>query len=233
MAPVRARHEDVSNRPFVDYFWIAGLDSQDLLESYRLETSRLGSALPYDGLPNRNTNDRISVDVLAEEDEASSNIESPFPEQEKSRPNSYQRLSKLSNEARRSIQSISTITNLHSNRSSGTIRPKASSAIQAPVFRMSTALSDADFDTALKKFATDRDTFFLSLDFRNDTPKPSPSKAKPRTQRIVPEDLDVSAPNRTMGSVRRHMSFRDMNSVRRQPSVAARKGEPSLVFHNV
>jgi hypothetical protein len=55
---------------------------------------------------------------------------------------------------------------------------------------------------------------------------PARPKPRPRTQKLVTEDKPASSnPLRSgIGSVRRHMSFRDMNSVKRQPSVA-RQGE--------
>jgi hypothetical protein len=55
---------------------------------------------------------------------------------------------------------------------------------------------------------------------------PARPKPRPRTQRIVADEKPVSTnPLKSgIGSVRRHMSFREMSSMKRQPSVA-RQGE--------
>lgn len=217
MAPSRVgRSEDLSNCPFADYFWIAGLDGQELLDTYRAQTSLL-ERNNQDLLAERRRSALIHEETLTEEDEGISDPISPTVSR-RSKTNSWDRLSKLSGEARRSIQSIDELASFGSNRSSATIRAIPPS----PSHRISSAVSEADFNNALKKFATDRDTFFLDLSFKDATPQSSPQRSRPsRTQRIVPEELET-VPNRNFGSVRRHMSFREMNSAKRQPSVVRR-----------
>ncbi|KAI5305121.1 hypothetical protein KEM56_005247 [Ascosphaera pollenicola] len=49
---------------------------------------------------------------------------------------------------------------------------------------------------------------------------PSLLRSRPRTQRIIPEEPTGGNPLKSgIGSVRKHMSFRDMSSVKRQPSL--------------
>ena len=231
------KNQDFSNRPLADYFWIAGLDSQDLLDAY---TSHHEGR---DSLSNENSSSRaleetIQEDAVAEE-RAESFVDSPTVSNKHSRQNSYQKLSRLSSDARSSIQSLDKLTHLSSIRSNATIRRVVSSSrdSSAPAspglkypkagLRGSTLLSDADFDNVLKRFASDRDSFYLDLNFKSEAVAPKPSKSiqrpRPRTQRIVGEELEPTpVPNRTLGSVRRHMSFKDMNSTKRQPSLARR-----------
>ncbi|KMU87251.1 hypothetical protein CIHG_04696 [Coccidioides immitis H538.4] len=47
-----------------------------------------------------------------------------------------------------------------------------------------------------------------------------PTKPRPKTQKIVAEDISPNPLKSSIGSVRRHMSFRDMSSMKRQPSLA-------------
>lgn len=208
----------MSNRPFADYFWIAGLDSQDLIEAYRSQTSSLDLLAADDGSTDQRRSVPVQEDTVKEEETSSD--EPPASSPSTSRPNSYDRLSRLSDEARRSIQSINGIVRLNSNRSSATIRPAQTPTLSSAV-SPSPAISDAAFESAIKKFTSDRDTF-LNLDFKNENvSKSSPSKPRPKTLRIMPEDLDAG-PTRSLGSVRRHVSFREMSSTRRQPSMARR-----------
>ncbi|KAJ9617854.1 hypothetical protein H2204_013381 [Knufia peltigerae] len=210
MAPNESRE---SSRPLADYFWIAGLDSQQLVDAFSQPR------LSYD------FNDSNGIDVPIKEepttndkDDQNSILQSPPTSPHHSRHDSYQRLSQLSDEARDAIQSLNDVAQSpRSNRSSMTIRPPA--PIGGP--RMSSALSEADFERAMKRFATDRDTFFLDLSFNaSETAKQSRPKSRPQTQKIVLEDELSPLPNRNFGSIRRHMSFKDMSSTKRQPSVA-------------
>ncbi|KAL1997938.1 hypothetical protein VTN02DRAFT_391 [Thermoascus thermophilus] len=88
-------------------------------------------------------------------------------------------------------------------------------------------LDNFDFDRALLKFAAERESFLsdLSLSAGAITNTPTRPRPRPRTQKIVPEE--VSTPTNPLksgiGSVRRHMSFRDMSSVKRQPSSIGRQ----------
>lgn len=218
MAPIKSspKGHEGSSTPLADYFWIAGLDGQDLLDTY----VRLGEVLnPKKNGSSNDLNDIIVEDEVAEAD-VSSILDSPRPASKHSKRNSYQRLSRLSGDAQTSIRSLDKIpSGASSARSSATIRFVPSSSPYA-----SAVLNDVDFDNALKKFATDRDSFFLDINFSaGAVAQPSRPRPRPRTQRIVAEEQAPTL-SRGIGSVRRHMSFREMNSVKRQSSMARQGG---------
>ena len=201
-----------SSRPLADYFWIAGLDSQQLVDAFSHQR------WSHDPVDNNGVDFAIKEDV-AEENDQTSILQSPRGSVGHRRHDSFQRLSQLSDEARETIHSLTDASKPQSNRSSLTIR--APSAPLDP--RMSSAISEVDFDKAMNKFATNRDTFHLDLTFHpTETAKPVRSKSRPRTQRIVAEEEPAPLPNRNFGSIRRHMSFKDMSSTKRQLSMARR-----------
>jgi hypothetical protein len=203
-------------QPLADYFWIAGLDSQQLIDAFSQPR------WSYDTVESNGIDSIIKEETNAEND-TSSILQSPRSSIQPSRPDSYQRLSDLSGEARNSIQSLEKAREpkkSRSNRSSLTIRPPA---LPAANNRMSAAFSEFDFDKAMSKFTNNRDEFYLDLSFdRVETTKPSRSRSRPRTQRIVAEDETPPMPNRNFGSIRRHISFKDMSSTKRQMSMARR-----------
>lgn len=199
-------------QPLADYFWIAGLDGQQLSDAYSQQR------WSYESHDNSNGVDTSIQEEAGPDNESSSIIIKSSPGTIKhSRHDSYQRLSQLSNEARFSIQSLDDLTRPQSSRSSLTIRATNESALP----RSSSGLTELDFDNAISKFTNDRDAFFLDLTFAPSEPqKPPPSKARPQTQRIVASEDPGQSPNRNFGSIRRHLSFKDMSSTKRQPSVA-------------
>lgn len=198
MAPMKASpngHES-SSMPLADYFWIAGLDGQELMDTY----VRLGEInSPKSG--NGNDVNGIIVEDEAAEAETSSILESPRPTSKQSKRHSYKRLSRLSG--------------VSSEHSSTTIR------LVPPISpHGSVVLSDVDFDKALKKFATDRESFYLDISFSaGAVTQPGRQRPRPRTQKIVTEDQPQGL-SRGIGSVRRHMSFRERSSAKRQSSIA-------------
>ena len=153
----------------------------------------------------------IEEDKLAEAEDDYSEFSPVKPRNTKR--NSYQRLSHLSDEARFSIASISSLPDnkgTGSNRSSATIR-----GIQ---ITGKGVLNDADFDKALRKFASERDSFLSDLTLSAGAVVPNRPKPRPKTQRIVKED--AAGLKSGVGSIRRRISFRDM---KRQPSVARQR----------
>jgi len=212
-------------RPLADYFWIAGLDGEQLSDAYCQPQPR------WSNESNDITNGieaAIKEDVNAEND-TSSILKSPRTSAGHSRRDSYQRLSQLSDEARDTIQSLDDIARPRSNASSITI--KAGAPAQIPQIqnqnpRMSSAFTEVDFEKAMQKFTTNREEFFVDLTFNPVDPspptKPARSKSRPRTQKIVASDEPNPLPNRNFGSIRRHLSFKDMSSAKRQPSMARR-----------
>jgi hypothetical protein len=197
------KRHDSPSRPLADFFWIAGVDGQDILDTY-VRLASVSSAT--NALHTNGVGDTIEEDKDAEQD-VSSILESPRPT---SKRNSYQRLSRLSDEAQMSTRSLDS----GSKRSSVTIK-----AGPSPGPRSSVLMNDADFDKTLKQFVSDRDSFFLDLTFSaGAVTQPLRPKARPKTQKIVVEDIQPSM-SRGLGSIRRHMSFREMSSMRKQPSV--------------
>ncbi|KAL9013120.1 MAG: hypothetical protein Q9173_002163 [Seirophora scorigena] len=111
--------------------------------------------------------------------------------------NSYQRLSRLSDEARLSIASISLSPDrkgTDSNRSSITIKG-------FQINGNTTTLSDVDFDRALRRFATERDSFLTDLNLSAGAVVPNRPKARPKTQRIVNNE-DGGGLKSGVGSIR-------------------------------
>ena len=127
--------------------------------------------------------------------------------------NSYQRLSKLSNDNRLSLASLQTITfeskGRDSNRSSTTIKG-------IPINGIPTALDD-DFEKALRKFATERDSFLSGLALTAGAVVPNRPRPRLQTQKIVNEDAQGLRAG--LGSIRRRISTRNVNGMKRQPSV--------------
>lgn len=204
--------QPASQSCLADYFWIAGLDGQDLLNTYLRLASNTSRPSSY-GIDNT-----IQEDIVAENDSASP-VRSPISISRHGSKTSYHRLSQLSDEARLSMLSLdANPVGTASNRSSATAR-----GVSPLATRMSVAISDADFEKALSKFTNDREKFYLDLSFRGTSPLQSPNtmqpKPRPRTQKIVAEETPVT-PTRALGSIRRHISFKELSSVKRQPSLA-------------
>ncbi|KAI4146439.1 MAG: hypothetical protein L6R39_003458 [Caloplaca ligustica] len=205
MAPVPTKES--SSAPLADWFFITGVDSEQL---------RWGST----SNPEETAQDspQPPVEQTIEEERTS---ESGYENQEiipatprHVKRNSYHRLSRLSDDARLSIASISLSPDrkgTDSNRSSTTIK-----GIQ--INGTTTSLSDVDFDRALRKFATERESFLTDLTLSAGAVVPNRPKARPKTQRIVNNE-DGGGLKSGVGSIRRRISFRDMNSMKRQSSV--------------
>ena len=166
----------------------------------------------------------IEEDKLAESEDGPPTTSPPTSRHPKR--NSYQRLSRLSDDARLSFQSISfgpEKTDTDSNRSSATLK-----GIQ---INGSGGLNELDFERALKKFASERDSFLSDLTLSAGAVVPNRPKPRPKTQKIVGEDATTLKSG--VGSIRRRISFRDMSAMKRQPSVM-RQGKcsnPTLRLH--
>lgn len=205
--------------PLADYFWIAGVDGSEVLDTYR----RLGEDYRINGAasPGPALTDAIQEDADAEDEHAPIGSSRPnstlFTGNTNSQRGSAYRLSTLSRDSEGPTNGTS------SNRSSVTVKGGSSPARGSTLFG-----DDFDFDQALVKFASERDTFLtdLSLSAGAITNNSRP-RSRVRTQKIVSEDSPSQGSNLLrsgIGSVRRHMAFRDMNSMKRQPSIA-RHGE--------
>lgn len=221
MAPKQTT--DPSSAPLADWFFIsgtysshnilslayrtAGVDTDQLRWRKDEDFSDLGSPIPVEPTIEE---DR-AAEAESEPQEASTDTLSKSPR--KSKRNSYQRLSSLSDEARLSISSLSFSPEqkgTDSNRSSVTIK-----GIQ--INSTNGGLNDTDFDKALLKFASQRDSFLSDLTLSAGAVVPNRPKARPKTQRIVSED-NSNGLRSGVGSIRRRISFRDMSSMKRQSS---------------
>lgn len=217
--------------PLADYFWIAGVDGAEVLDMYK----RLGEDYRINGAasPGPALADAIQEDADAEEEEPAPGASRPTStlSVNTSRRVSSQRLSTIS-------QNSEKTNGANSNRSSMTVKGASSPVRASALFG-----DDFDFDQALFKFANERDTFLTDLNVSAGAITKSRPRSRIRTQKIVAEDQSAQgSPNLLksgIGSVRRHMSFRDMNSMKRQPSVA-RQGKPTnsgetanCTLHNV
>lgn len=221
--PLATNPAPESSGPLADYFWIAGVDGKEIEDTYwKLRNDYLSNR---DSTPGPAFSDTIEEDAELEEDGHSKPSEAVGAADTKNaKRNSYNRLSRLSNDARMSIRSVdSKVSGTNSNRSSMTIRAVAPST---EISESNTGSGDFDFDKALIKFAFERENFLNDLSLSAGAITQNKPKPRPKMQKIVSDDKPVSTnPLRSgIGSVRRHMSFRDMNSMKRQPSVA-RQGE--------
>ncbi|KAI9674366.1 MAG: hypothetical protein M1829_003768 [Trizodia sp. TS-e1964] len=213
---------DPSSAPLADYFWIAGVDS--LSYGARLNHSISGEK-NINGVNGNNIAPPVTSTI--EEDRALETLEynsprdhvrnSITPSENADLPDSFHRLSSLSNEARQSIQTINTPDlSPSSNRSSTTIKGVPLNLNG----HNSLILNDFDFDNALRKFASERESFLDELSFSAGAFIPAKANKPSRAQKIVNED--TNGLGRGGGSIRRRISFRDLNSMRRQPSTVAR-----------
>ncbi|KAL8785347.1 MAG: hypothetical protein Q9213_003412 [Squamulea squamosa] len=174
MAPLPIRES--SSAPLADWFFITGVDSEQLRwGSSNIEENAHDSAPP-------------PVEQTIEEErtsEADNNDPEVTPRTARySKRNSYHRLSRLSDEARLSIASVAISPDprgTDSNRSSST-------TIKGIQITGTGILSDVDFDKALRKFATERESFLTDLTLNAGAVVPNRPKARPKTQRIVNED---------------------------------------------
>ncbi|EON97012.1 putative ddenn domain-containing protein [Phaeoacremonium minimum UCRPA7] len=198
-----------SSTPLADYFWIAGVE-----------------AISYNDAPQPSPQLDETINEDGEPDTAENNAPSATRATARhSRQSSLNRLSKISSEARNSVHTLDELDgNTRSNRSSATIRPTAPQA--GHIFNgipHDPSMGDFDFDKALLKFAVERENFLDDLSFSAGAKlQARPPMVNPRAERIKAEDGDLSgrkSPLRSIrGSIRRKMSFRDMNSMRKQPT---------------
>ncbi|KAL2205357.1 DENN-domain-containing protein [Sarocladium strictum] len=190
--------------PLADYFWIAGVES-----------------IAYDDPipPSQPVESTIAED--GEPDDGSVNGQRRNSARH-SRQNSGNRLSKLSFDNRFSIGTLEELDgNTRSNRSSATIRPSGANG-NGSTTESGALPGDFDFDTALFKFAAEREDFLEDLSFSAGAKVQAKPMINPRAERIRADENVPSgrlSPLKSIrGSFRRKMSFREMNSMRKQPN---------------
>ncbi|WAO87916.1 Hypothetical protein NCS54_00523900 [Fusarium falciforme] len=215
-----------SSTPLADYFWIAGVESvsiHDPASQPIVPVVPVESTIAEDGEPE---------DDFANGSQAKANARH-------SRHSSSNRLSRISLTDRFSVHTLEENDgNTKSNRSSATIRPvnppnfgatnggANSTGTPSGILGEGTMLmGDFDFDKALVKFAAEREVFLEDLTFSAGAKVQARAPmVNPRAERIKAEESDSGrlSPLRSIkGSIRRKMSFRDMNSLRKQPSTRA------------
>lgn len=213
-----------SSTPLADYFWIAGVESVSYddtppIQSHnQIKEPQPESTIAEDGEP---SSDGASATI----GRSSSRLTARH-----SRQGSGSRLSKISLDNRFSMNTLEDIDvgTTASNRSSATIRPVNNSGAAngtAPEGSGNGLLGDFDFDKALLKFAAEREDFLDDLTFTAGARVQSRAPMiNPRAERIRAEEAEPSgrrSPLRSLrGSIRRRISFRDMNSSRKQPTTA-------------
>lgn len=239
---------DTTSAPLADYFWIAGVDSlsySDPVSWSQNTTIKTNSTI---GPPSP------GFDATIEEGDSEGDSPKNSPRKENvtpnkasarhSRQNSWNRLSKLTNDSRNSIGAFEEIDTPQSNRSSITIKGPSNGGTNGLSNSNGASgglLGDFDFDRALMKFANEREHFLDDLSFAAGAPPKMPPVAAPppsRTQVLKVEDAENNnTPNSRRsqlrsvgGSIRRRISFRDMNSMKRQPS-SAQQRTCKFIFH--
>lgn len=215
---------DPSSAPLADYFWIAGIDSLSYSDLPPPSTSNARDKSP-NGAPTPPIEPTIEEGAEGEYAEPKFGG-TPRARARHSRNNSWQRLSRISNDDRNSIQSAEQLETTNSNRSSVTIR--AGQTTQSNGVANGTnnivSLSDFDFDRALSKFASERENFLDDLSFTAGTVLQSRPPMTSRVEKVKHDEYDVNDKRtpfqRVGGSIRRKISFRDLNSMKRQNTVS-------------
>jgi hypothetical protein len=220
MAPIPKPAKPDLEAALADYFFIAGIESSQVTdEKYQIVLSPT-SPPPVDTTIEENEvletdNELASRPKSAD---ASSTVESV----------ANKRRSRMSNDARKSISSLLTSdSKTASNRSSATIK-----AVSPGIERAS--MTDADFDTALRKFAVERENFLDEIHFSAGTLPDLKKPKKSKAHRIFTNSPDE--PNLIksgVGSIRRRLST--MSSLKRQPSLMRqcmyKRVSPNSVSH--
>ncbi|KAM0815269.1 putative DENN domain-containing protein [Seiridium cardinale] len=206
---------DNASAPLADYFWIAGVEH-----------------ISYQDFPSPTPSPHVetTIEEDREPDEDAQKRDSVVGPTNKaiarhSRQNSGNRLSKAS---LRTLEEVD--GNTRSNRSSATIRPNPPPGGNggAQYDGIPAFLADFDFDEALFKFAAERENFLEDLSFTAGAKTQArPPMVNPRAERIKADESQSGrmSPLKNLrgsirGSIRRKISFRDMNSVRKQPTPA-------------
>ncbi|KAK3714232.1 hypothetical protein LTR37_008034 [Vermiconidia calcicola] len=197
--PAESHNIGDTSAPLADYFFIAGIESSQVYDE-KLVISP--SPAP--------------VEDTIEEHEALVTNNDSRPDTPTSPTDTVKRSSRYSFDARKSIGSIIGIepATPASNRSSTTI--KAGKPVGG------SGLSDDAFEDALKKFASERDSFLEEVHMSAGTvPTPTQRKPRPKTVRITQDENSLGAGLKgPVGSIQRRLST--MKSMKRQPSVMSK-----------
>ena len=226
MAPTPAS-ADASSVPLADHFFIAGIESTQI---YDERLNRVASPPPVEETIDEDV--ALETDTIREVNVRPESPASPNPDATPKKTNP-----RYSWEARKSIGSVIGPIDFKptpSNRSSTTIK-----GVQLDAPPPAPALSDEDFEHALRKFATERDSFLEEIQVSSGAVVPQKTaKPRPKTLRVSNHDESPSSAlgggggggsgakgglGSGIGSIRRRLST--MNRPRRQASTASRAGE--------
>lgn len=221
MAPAPAPAPADVAPPLADYFFISGIESSQVYDERTQPKPTTLSTIPSPLL----STPSLDVDETIEEDRALETDSSrPTSQDGLSHGDAFKRPStRLGSEHRQSTGTIvgSDAKQTASNRSSTTIK-----GVQIG----GSGLSDQDFENALRKFASERDTFLEEIQFTAGVVqqnRPTPTKPRPRPPRIQQQQEDGGVNLRTgIGSVRRRLST--MQSSLKRTSSVARQGKCML-----
>lgn len=210
MAP--APSTDASCAPLADYFFISGIESAQV---YDERAQPNGIALSSSPLATPPVDETIEEDRALETDSIRPTSQDGMPNGDSSR-----RRSRRMSEHRSSVGTIigPDTKQTASNRSSTTIKG-------VPLLGGS-GLNDQDFEIALRKFATERDSFLEEIQFtagvtQQNRASATPTKPRPRPQRVQQTNNEEGVGNLRsgVGSIRRRISTMQ-SSLKRQSSVA-------------
>jgi hypothetical protein len=243
MAPVVSQE---SSAPLADYFFIAGIESAQILEDKSPSVAAaISSPAPVDTT--------IEENEVLETDNGSRPKSSEGLNSRDSNASS-RKAARLSFEARKSISSLlGSESRTESNRSSATLKgvqlegaltPDGLSLAPQPPTRPAPAapsssplgppgpgnagpgLNEVDFDNALRKFAAERESFLDEIQFSAGAlPQVNKPKARAKMQRIFSEE--AGGIKSGVGSIRRRLST--MNSLKKQPSIN-RHGTTFIIY---
>ena len=210
MAPINTP-TDVSP-PLADYFFISGIESSQVYDERNHQPTGLNGISPLLSPPQP-----VDVDETIEEDRALE-TDSLRPTSQDGLTNgegiAKQRSARMSFDHRTSIGTIigPDPKQTASNRSSATIK-----GVQIG----GSGLSDVDFNNALRKFASERDTFLEEIQVTATAAQQSrstPTRVRPKPARVQHED-GAGSLRPGVGSIRRRLSTMQ-SSLKRQPSTA-------------
>lgn len=237
-----------TSAPLADYFWIAGIDSLSYGEVYPGSGAKEKGANGENKPPAVDT----TIEEGSEVDSTSPTLAgSPAKHSaQHSRNNSWNRLSRV-HDGKSSVLALEDL-DLNRDLSKGTASARSSVTIKAVpssngntngncnvngTIPEITSLSDFDFDRALSKFSNARESFLDDLAIQSGivtqhSRPPMTARIDSRAEKLRHDEngealnsklAPLKSPLRTVsGSIRRKLSYTNMNSVRRQPSTVGR-----------
>lgn len=233
---------DGSSAPLADYFWIAGVEDISYHDNEEVDTRPLSCLQLNDTIKEDFENE---IPEIPESPTQAHSKDSTARHSRRSSFNRLSKLSTAEprfsiqgfdeNDGTRSNRSSATIrpvppVNGGNGVDDGIPTPTDAAPITEPAPSTTggggqgtgfTGLPDFDFDKALMKFAAERENFLDDLSFTAGAKlQARPPMVNPRAERIKAEEGELSgrmSPLKSIkGSIRRKISFRDMNSVKRQ-----------------